>query len=69
MTKFPNTIYVKFLRKLYSSHKKCGTLHDFACYPCAACPPIFSIKWNNLELETFGTIWNKIETILKQLEC
>ena len=37
-----------FLAKIkawYNADKKCGTLHDFACHPCAGAMLIFSVSF------------------------
>ena len=33
------------MKDKYSADKKCGTLHDFACHPCAGAMLIFSVSF------------------------
>ena len=33
------------IKAWYSADKKCGTLHDFACHPCAGAMLIFSVSF------------------------
>ena len=45
--KLNNLKYIFFHQKkaICSADKKCGTLHDFACHPCAGAMLIFSVSF------------------------
>ena len=43
--KSKHQIILHLLKDTGSAAKKCGTLHDFACHPCAGAMLIFSVSF------------------------
>lgn len=44
-TIFISSTYDNQIIKQMKNNKKCGTLHDFACHPCAGAMLIFSVSF------------------------